>query len=124
MAAVQLPEPPDRALVGIFNTADPGCPPIVFGRDDSSPNRQPAADVTWFNDLGEYTWAELLVSAAEMGGEVLRLHRADDPAVTDAFNAGVEAAAKAIEAHADSIDWHEGGGVWADAIEKTREATR
>lgn len=119
-----MPEPPDHALVGVFNPADTSVPPVVFVRDDAAQENQGEAAPLWFSEDIYSSWVDLLDVAAEVNGEVVRLHRADDPAVTNPFNAGVEAAAKAIEAHAESIGWYEGGGVWADAIEEARKAVK
>ncbi len=136
MAAEIMPEPPDRALVGLFDPSGERVP-LVFERDDYEDGERPEPD-HWFAtaDVEAYTWAEVL-RTAEVGDEVrrqvVRLYRADEPAlfrsdapaeIREAFNAGVEAAAMAIEAHAESIGWYEGGGVWADAIEEARKAVK
>jgi hypothetical protein len=46
------------------------------------------------------------------------------PQMASQYRAGVQGAADAIEAFAESIGWYEGDGVWADAIEKAREVGR
>lgn len=45
---------------------------------------------------------------------------AAEPIITAAAR---EQAAKAIETHAESIGWYEGGGVWAEAIDIARDGT-
>ncbi|MET8278223.1 hypothetical protein [Micromonospora sp. NPDC005174] len=122
MTAEMMPEPPDRALVGLFDPTN-DLIPLVFERDETCTT---ALGEQWYGVADEcpYRWEDVLSLAAAKGSQVVRLYRADDPAVTDAFNAGVKAAANAIEAHAESIGWYEGGGVWAEAIEEARKAVR
>ncbi|MFF0821189.1 hypothetical protein ACFYUR_12460 [Micromonospora haikouensis] len=117
-----MPEPPDRALVGLFDPTGRALP-IVFERDDTEDAEHGEVD-HWFSVDGNliYTWPQVLELAASDGLRLECLHLT--PAVTDAFNAGVKAAADAIEAHAESIGWYEGGGVWADAIEEARKAVQ
>lgn len=124
MTAEMLPEPPNRALVGLFDPSGRDLP-IVLERDDTEDAGRGQVD-HWIpvDGVPSRTWQHVQALAAEEGREVVRLYRADDPAVTDAFTAGVKAAAKAIEAHAESIGWYEGGGVWADAIEQARTAVK
>lgn len=117
-----MPEPPDRAIVGLFAQNDDNAPDI-FRRDDEQIQYYDGDEPVWLGNRGEYGWSDVLNLAEEEGREVVRLYRADDPAITDAFNAGVNAAADAIEKHAEGIGWYEGGGVWADAIEEARKAT-
>lgn len=116
-----MPEPPDRALVGVFHPNN-DLIPFVFERDNTHVDEH---GQQWYgvSDEESYRWADVLSLAAAKGWQVVRLYRADDPAITDAFNAGVNAAADAIEKHAEGIGWYEGGGVWADAIEEARKAT-
>ncbi|MEV1013723.1 hypothetical protein AB0I89_23520 [Micromonospora sp. NPDC049801] len=122
MHAEMMPEPLDRALVGLFHPAGRDLP-IVLERDDIEDAERGEID-HWFAHDNAYTWAQVLELAAAKGWQVVRLYRADDPAVTDAFNAGVKAAADAIESHAESIGWYEGDGVWAEAIEEARKAVK
>ncbi|MFJ1539345.1 hypothetical protein ACIODS_12450 [Micromonospora chalcea] len=85
MTAVQMLEPPDRALVGLFDPSGERVP-LVFERDDTEDAERPDRD-HWFSvdDAEAYTWPEVL-RAAELGDEVrrevVRLYRADDPAIT------------------------------------------
>lgn len=124
MTAEQLPEPAEhRALVGLFDPSGADVP-LTFERDNSD-FAGADDDAHWFAPGGDaFTFAEVLTFARRHRREVVRLYRADRRfhEMVDAFNAGVEAAAKAIEAHAESIGWYEGGGVWADAIEEARNA--
>ena len=75
-----MPEPPDGALVGLFDPA--GDAPLIFERDDSGRSVQ-----RWFglDDTEWYRWADVLHIAEhgdEMRRQVVRLYRADDPAIT------------------------------------------
>lgn len=84
MTAV-MPEPPDhRALVGLFDPTGQSVP-AVFERDNSD-FASPDDGAHWFGPDGEpHTFAEVIaVAAAGYGSprEVVRLYRADDPAVT------------------------------------------
>ncbi|WP_341719991.1 hypothetical protein QQG74_09900 [Micromonospora sp. FIMYZ51] len=117
-----MPEPPDRALVGLLDPAGRDLP-IVLERDDAEDAEFGSGD-HWFTEGGAYTWQQVLEWADGDGLELVRLYRADEPAVTDAFSAGVEAAATAIEAHAEAVGWYEGSGVWADAMEAARKAVK
>ncbi|WP_433460727.1 hypothetical protein [Micromonospora sp. CA-248212] len=123
MVAEMMPEPPDRALVGLFHPAGRDLP-IVLERDDTEDAERGGEVDHWFTRDNAYTWVQVLELATDKGWRVVRLYRADDPAVTDAFNAGVKAAADAIESHAESIGWYEGDGVWAEAIEEARKAVK
>lgn len=117
-----MPEPPNRTLVGLFDPTGRDLP-IVLERDDTEDAECGEVD-HWFAVDGDsvHTWQQVLDLAAEEDRQVVRLYRANDQAVTDAFNAGVAAAADAIEKHAEAIGWYEGSGVWADAIEQARKA--
>jgi len=86
MTADLMPEPPDRALVGLFDPSGQRVP-LVFERDDTEDRERSERD-HWFASGPEadaYTWAEVL-RVAEVGDEVrrqvVRLYRADDPAIT------------------------------------------
>ncbi len=116
MTAEIMPEPPDRALVGLFHPAGRDLP-IVLERDDTEDAERGGEADHWFTHDNAYTWLQVLELAVDKGWQMVRLYRADDPAVTDAFNAGVEAAANAV-------GWYEGGGVWAEAIEEARKAVK
>lgn len=116
-----LPEPPDGGLIGLFD-APGGDVPLIYERDDTSV--EVGADDRWYGvDDGEsYRYADVLNIAETSRREMVRLYRADD-LTHPGFAAGVEAAAKTVEAYAESIDWYEAGrGVWAEAIEKARGA--
>ncbi|MER7331616.1 MULTISPECIES: hypothetical protein [unclassified Micromonospora] len=81
MSTVQMPEPPHRALVGLFDSADDVIP-LVFERDDTHDT-----DVRcdhWYGVADEtpYRWQDVLALAAAKGWQVVRLFRADDPAIT------------------------------------------
>ena len=80
MTAVQMPEPPDRALVGLFDpTGD--LIPLVFERDESCVT---ALGEQWYGVADEhpYRWEDVLSLAEAKGQQVVRLYRADDPAIT------------------------------------------
>lgn len=96
-----MPEPPDRAIVGLFARNDDDNAPDIFRRDDEQIQYYDGDEPVWLGQRGEYGWSDVLNLAAEENREVVRLYRADDTAVTG---------------------WYEGGGVWADAIEEARKA--
>ncbi|MEV5819241.1 hypothetical protein AB0L22_08710 [Micromonospora haikouensis] len=77
-----MPEPPDRALVGLFDPTGRDLP-IVLERDDTEDAERGTVD-HWFAMGGAsvHTWAQVLELAAEEGRQVVRLYRADDPAIT------------------------------------------
>lgn len=77
-----MPEPPDRAIVGMFDPTDPAAVPVVFRRDDTEIDNYEGDEPVWFGDDGEWSWPDVLRFAAESGRELVRLYRADDPAVT------------------------------------------
>ncbi|MFD6565339.1 hypothetical protein [Micromonospora profundi] len=84
MPADLMPEPPDRALVGLFDPSGQEVPE-VFERDNSD-LASPDDGAHWFGPDGEaHTWPEVL-HTAELGAQrrrqVVRLYRADDPAIT------------------------------------------
>jgi hypothetical protein len=117
-----MPEPPDRALVGLFHPAGRDLP-IVLERDDTEDAERGEVD-HWFTDDNAYTWPQVLELAAEKGWQVVRLYRADDPAVTGAFNAGVEAAVSLLEQFAESCKGVAYDGMWADVIAEARKAVK
>lgn len=80
MAAATMPEPPDRALVGVFDP-DNDLIPLVFERDNTHFNER---GQQWYGVSDEecYRWEDVLSLAAEKGWQVVRLYRADDPAIT------------------------------------------
>ncbi|MEV2239469.1 hypothetical protein [Micromonospora sp. NPDC049891] len=124
MTAVTMPEPPDRALVGLFDPAGRDLP-VVLERDDTEDAESGTVD-HWIpvDGVPARTWRQVLEWADGEDLRVVRLYRADDPAITGAFNAGVEAAAAAIEAHAEAVGWYESSGTWAEAIEQARKAAK
>lgn len=85
MPAVAMPEPQEnRALVGLFEPSGQNVP-ALYERDDTMTD-SPGDGAHWFDWAGEpHTWVEVL-RAAELGWEtcrlVVRLYRADDPAIT------------------------------------------
>ncbi|MEU7980518.1 hypothetical protein AB0B63_18540 [Micromonospora sp. NPDC049081] len=119
-----MPEPPDRAIVGLFDPTGRALP-IVLERDDTEDAKLGEVD-HWFSVDGNliYTWRQVLGLAARDGLRVVRLYRADDPAVTGAFNAGVEAAVALLEQFAESCKGVEYDGMWADVIGEARRAVR
>lgn len=77
-----MPEPPDRALVALFDPTN-ATVPLVFERDDSHDDTRPQHD-HWYavEDCEGYRWQDVLAVAADEGREVVRLYRADDPTIT------------------------------------------
>ncbi len=84
MTAEMMSEPPNRSLVGLFDPSGDRVP-LVFERDDTEDRERTERD-HWFGtgDAEAYTWPELL-RVAELGDDVrrqvVRLYRADDPAI-------------------------------------------
>jgi hypothetical protein len=82
MTAELMPEPPHRALVGLFDP-DNVIIPLVFERDDvCSPS--PDRDDHWYGVADEvpYRWQDVLALAEAKRWQVVRLFREDDPAIT------------------------------------------
>lgn len=81
-----MPEPPDRSLVGLFDPAGQDLP-LIFVRDDTEDATH--GDDHWLASESSVSrnWPGLVRAAAECGREVVRLYRADDPAIT--INAAV-----------------------------------
>jgi hypothetical protein len=77
-----IPEPPDRALVGLFDPSGRDLP-IVLERDDTEDAERGQVD-HWFamDGASVHTWQQVLELAAEENRQVVRLYRADDPAIT------------------------------------------
>lgn len=76
-----MPEPPDRAIVGLFAPNDDYAIDI-FRRDDTQIEHYEGDEPVWLGQRGEYGWSDVLNLAADEGREVVRLYRADDPAIT------------------------------------------
>lgn len=77
--ATAMPEPPDRALVALFDPTGEAMP-ALFERDDSA-LAEPHED-SWYDSQGnEYTWAAVQEFAGRHGLRVVRLYREDDPAI-------------------------------------------
>ncbi len=76
-----MDEPPNRALVGLFDPNN-DLIPYVFERDNTHFTEQ---GQQWYGVSDEecYRWADILSLAAAKGLQVVRLYRADDPAVAD-----------------------------------------
>lgn len=71
-----MPEPPDRALVGLV---DPTREQVtaLFERDDSA-LAEPHED-SWYDSQGDaWTWRDVLTYAERTGREVHRLYLRDD----------------------------------------------
>ncbi|QKW15331.1 hypothetical protein [Verrucosispora sp. NA02020] len=79
---VTMPEPPDRALVGLFDPTDTTTPPATYRRDDTQIQHYDGDEPVWFGVDGEWSWSDVVRIAAESGRVVVRLYRADDPAIT------------------------------------------
>lgn len=79
-----MPEPPDRALVGLFDP-EGAATPIVFERDDTDDPEYDEKD-HWFaldeDGPAAYRWEDVVSLAAAKGQQLVRLYRADDPAIT------------------------------------------
>lgn len=74
--ATDMPEPPDRALVGLV---DPSRETVtaLFERDDSA-LAEPHED-SWYDSQGDaWTWPDVLAYAERSGREVHRLYLRDD----------------------------------------------
>lgn len=84
----EMPEPPNRTLVGLFDPTG-GRVPLVFERDDSL-DQEYSTDDHWFDpDAEAYRWVDVLGLADSDNRVAVRLYRADDPAITVNATAGV-----------------------------------
>jgi hypothetical protein len=77
-----MAEPPDGAVVGMFDTTERRWAGI-YDRDDEQIQFYEGDEPVWLGEGGEYDWADLGRMAAAKGWQVVRLYRADAPEVAD-----------------------------------------